>query len=122
MLAVCAARAARLLAADRLVFFFVFFDFVVFFACVAEPALDLPVVALPDWPAKGPDNNSAESATTSHREVHRDADEGEDKTMSSLYSFWPQREELGISRVNEAKIKRKSLACVLPWLFPTGQV
>jgi len=87
MLAVRAARAARLPALFR-VFFFLF----VFFVWLAEAgadfpavALDFPATALRDWLTEGA-NASAESTTTSHRDARRGADEGEDKTMSSLYS------------------------------------
>jgi len=85
ILAVRAARAARLPALLR-VFFFAFFDFFAFFACVAEPASAFPVAALLECPTGGANTISAESTAASHREGRRKEDEGEDKTMSSLYS------------------------------------
>ena len=123
ILAVRAARAARLPAA---VFFFVFFDFVVFFAWLAEPVLDFPVAAvdflvveLREWPAEGANAISAESTTTSHRAARLGACKGEEKTISSLYSafaFNARRLEPALS------IRPECLARAFFWRLPALHV
>ena len=99
MLAVRAARAARLPALDFAVFFFVFFDFVDFFAWPEEPvaALDFPAAALRGWPAEKANAIRAKSATASHRDARRGADEGEDETIPSLYSAFARSARSGES-------------------------
>ena len=114
-----AARAARLLVLARVVLFFFFVVFCAFFALAAETDPDVPVVAPQDWVWAKANAISAESITTSHRELRRDADEGENKSISSLYSafaFNARRLEPALS------IRPECLARAFFWRLPALHV